>query len=84
MFVLRGPCEMRRNGHSVAGQSAFCLPTCGEEACWRAFKTFDQDGSGHIDKEDQNQKISEVTMGPMGRKAVHTFNNRGADEAAWG
>ncbi|CAE7767142.1 CPK2 [Symbiodinium sp. CCMP2456] len=23
-----------------------------EEACWRAFKTFDQDGSGHIDKEE--------------------------------
>jgi len=46
------------DGSGVIDYSEFMAATLdkrqfvAEEACWRAFKTFDQDGSGHIDKEE--------------------------------
>jgi len=46
------------DGSGVIDYSEFMAATMdkrkfvAEDVCWRAFKTFDQDGSGHIDKEE--------------------------------
>jgi len=46
------------DGSGVIDYSEFMAATLdkrkfvAEDVCWRAFKTFDQDGSGHIDKEE--------------------------------
>jgi len=50
---LRGIFEeiYRFHRHGHLGDPTFGFAW--KDACWRAFKTFDQDGSGNIDKEER-------------------------------